>query len=359
MLQFALTLSPKSWLTNRGDAATHTLEQARLADQAGVATLWLTEDPEAWDAFAMTGAIARETSRIHLGSGVTNPYLRHPNLIAASVATLDHLSRGRAFLGLGRGQDEWYRDVFGLEVGSGSTALRETVDLLRQWWRPPHIARIDGQFTVRDWERTIVPLQPPPGPPIYIAATGPKTVALAGAIADGVRFNELASPEFLAGSIRIAREAAVAAGRDPAALRFFANPSLTITDDIDAALERKKATVATIHTLPGMSRQLEAPGFDVPAIIAEVRRQMRTNEVLSRGGGFPDLRRAGNLEAAKREIPLALMDHVAIVGPLSRVRPRLAQLGQLGVTDCFISLPSELSPHALADWLAALQTPEG
>jgi hypothetical protein len=93
-----------------------------------------------------------------------------------------------------------------------------------------------------------------------------------------------------------------------------------------------------IHALPGMERQLESPGIDVPAIMAEVRRLMHTNEVLARGGGFPELRRAGDLAAAKRAIPLELIERVAIVGPAHYVRERLRELHGLGVTHIFLDI---------------------
>jgi hypothetical protein len=124
-------------------------------------------------------------------------------------------------------------------------------------------------------------------------------------------------------------------------LRIFANPGLAITGsaaETEAVLERKKATIALIHTLPGMDRQLiglEAE-FDVAGILADVRRHMRTDEILARGGSFADLRRLGDLAAARAAIPTSLVDRVALVGPLDQIRPRLASYAALGITDVFV-----------------------
>ncbi len=104
-----------------------------------------------------------------------------------------------------------------------------------------------------------------------------------------------------------------------------------------------------IHALPGMERLLEMPGFDTEAIIAEVRRHMRTDEVLARGGGFDDLRRAGDLEAAKAAIPTELVAELALVGPANVLRQRLRALAVLGVTHVFLSPPG---PNSSADALA-------
>ena len=352
-MHWNLELTPHVW--TRAASPTggiqHSLELARQAEGLGFDSVWLSEDPDGWDAFAALILLARETHRIRLGTGVTNPYLRHPNLIAASVATLDWVSGGRAFLGLGRGQAEWYGGAFGMNAGRPLARLRATVDLLRQWWRPPHVATGEGEVVSRGWRRSFGPLSEPP---IYLAATGPATLALAGEVADGVRINELASVEYLAEAIGIVKRAARDAGRDAEALRIFYHPSIVVVRteaERVAALERKKATVALIHALPGMDRQLETPGLDVATIMAGVRRAMRTEEVLAEGGGFPELRERGDLTAAKRAIPAELMARVALVGTLDEVRRRVDELAAVGVTDLFFDVDR---PHDPADLRALL-----
>ncbi|MGH2562785.1 MAG: LLM class flavin-dependent oxidoreductase, partial [Thermomicrobiales bacterium] len=286
---------------------------------------------------------------IRLGTGVVNPFHRHPNLIAASVATLDHLSGGRAFLGLGRGQPEWYERALGVDADAPLARLDQTFDLLHQWWQAPHRATSDGPWRVRDWERTINPLQTPP--PIYLAAVGPKALALAGKRADGVLFNELSSVAFMTSAIATVRQAASDAGRNPDRLAFFARVGLMVTDDPEPVLERRKNVIAMIHTLPGMDRLTQTPGFDVPAILAEVRRHMRTAETLAAGGGFADLRRAGDLDAARAAIPTELVARLAVVGTARNVRERLAELTRIGVTHVFVSgtdMPRDRWPELLS-----------
>jgi alkanesulfonate monooxygenase SsuD/methylene tetrahydromethanopterin reductase-like flavin-dependent oxidoreductase (luciferase family) len=102
-----------------------------------------------------------------------------------------------------------------------------------------------------------------------------------------------------------------------------------------------------------MDRQLMGLDFDLERIMAEVRQHMRIEEILARGGSFADLRREGDLDAAKRAIPLELVDQVAVVGPLSRVRERLAEYASAGITDVFVS-PEQLSDPDLSAELAAL-----
>lgn len=345
-MRFALDANPGPWAAaqRQGDrvavrqAVTRTIELARIADAAGVESIWLLEDPDGWDAFAVLGAMARATERIRLGTGVANPYYRHPALLAASVSTLDLLSGGRAFLGLGRGQAEWYERSLGMKVGKPVRVLGETFDLLRQWWSPgmrATSAPTATEFAVNDWERVFRPLQP--HVPVYLAAVGPLALKLAGERVDGVVFNDLSSVQFMREAIATVREAASASGRDPGALSFYARAAVTVTSDPEALYERRKATVAAIHVLPGMERLLQSPGWDTERIIADVRRAMRTEDVLARGGGFGDLRRAGDLDAAKRAIPTGLMRDLVVAGPVDEVRARLAQFAGIGITHVFLA----------------------
>ena len=358
-MRFCLDLSHHPWTRARDPVAAtgQTLDLARTADEAGIDAIWVTEDPDGWDAFALLGALAAVTRRAHLGTGVTNPYLRHPNLLAASVATLDRLSGGRTILGLGRGQPEWYDRSLGIETGDPVAVLAETIRLLRRWWTDPHRASSDpdgGHFRVRDWERAIHPLQRPEGtPPIYLAAAGPRALALAGRLADGVVFNALTSDDFLAEAIPAVRAEALNAGRDPTVLAFVLRTQVVVVDDARPILERQKNLIALVNALPGMDRLLRTAGFDVPAIMVEVRRLMRTRQVLARGGGFPELRRVGNLTAARAAIPTELVARLAIVGALPHVLARLDQLAGLGVTHVSVA-PPEGDP-SLAEFASLLR----
>lgn len=353
-LRFCLAIDHGEWRrANTRDPAAAVLALAALADQIGLDSLWLNEDPDGWDAFAVLGAAAAVTSRIRLGPGVTNPYQRHPNLLAASVATLDRLSHGRAFLGLGRGQPEWHTVGLGLPPYPPLALLEETARLLDQWWTPPFRASATGPIRVQDWERSV---HPETRPPRYLAAAGPKALRLAGRLFDGVLFNELASVPFMRQAIATVRQAAIEAGRDPASLSFFANPAVIVTDDPEPVLERKKALIATVYVLPGMERLLDVPGFDVPGLVARLRATMRVDEVLARGGGFPELRRAGDLAAARAQVPTGLVAQLAIAGTLDSVRSRLAGLEAIGITHVFLDrhgLPRD--PEAARSLLAMLQ----
>lgn len=364
-MHFCLDNSPSPWgsAQQSGDRAAlaaavdRTFELARMADQAGVESLWLLEDPDGWDALAVLGGIARETERLRIGTGVVNPYYRHPALIAASMSTLDLLSDGRAFLGFGRGQSEWYELALGMDVGRPETRLAETIDLLRQWWSPGERASSPEsatEFAINDWRRVFRPIQHPF--PIYQAAVGPRAMRIAARHADGVIFNDLASMQFMKESIETVRQVAIDAGRDPSGFVFAARSQLTITDNPEELYERRKSTVAMIHALPHMERLMETDGYDIDRIIADVRQAMNTNEILSQGGNFLDLREGGDLEAAKRAIPTGLMEELVVAGPLPQVRQRLREMAEIGVTHVFLATPKpDTTTDELRDLIASLR----
>ena len=349
-LQFALDFSHHAWAKGDPAAPLRTLQIARAADQAGIDAIWVSEDPEGWDAFALLGALANVTSHCQLGTSVTSPWPRNPNLLAASVATVDQISGGRAVLGLGRGQVEWHRDALGVETGSPLAALRETIALLRAWWQPPYRADSPpgGHFRIRQWERSVTPLHPPP---IYLAAAGLRTLALAGELADGVIFNVLTSEQAVREAIPHVRQTAAAAGRDPQALAFILRTELLLVEHSTSerkAISRAKSVFALLAGLPGMSSLYQVAGYDTDAIIAGVRAAMRTDEILASGGGFPALRRTGDLAAARAAIPDDFIHRLALIGSPVDLAPRLAVLRDLGVTCLSVTPPAEAS--SVAAW---------
>lgn len=353
-MKFCTDLSHHAW-TREPDperAVEATLSAIRVADAAGLDAVWLSEDPDSWDAFAVLGAAARQTERIRLGTGVTNPYLRHPNLLAMSAATLDRLSGGRAFLGLGRGQPEWYERALGIPVGHPASVLSEGIDLVRQWWRPPYVASSSGYFKINEWHRAIGPVQS--HLPIYVAALGRQGLRVAAEKSDGLLISDFASEAWLARIIPQIRQQVADRGGDPDSYSFFLRSAVEVTDDLEAAINRRKNMMAIVHTLPGMAQHMEVPGFDVPAIIARVREVMRTDEMLARGGAFIDIRRVADFAAARRLIPDELILALSFIGTADEVRARLRRYADLGITHAFLRPPETADPEEYAALVASV-----
>ena len=190
------------------DVPAHIAERARAAERAGLDSLWFMEDYFQTSAFALAGAAAAVTTRIGLGLAVVNPYTRHPALLAMETATLAGIAPGRVVLGLGTGVRRWIADQMGIPAPRPLATLSECVDVVRRLWAGERVSREGGDFSLRD-----VTLGFKPGPlalPIVLGVKGPRALALAGAVADGVVCSIMSSPAH----VRRVRETTAAARRD-------------------------------------------------------------------------------------------------------------------------------------------------
>src|SRR5204862_102427 len=159
------------------------------------------------DTYVLLAAAARATERIMLGPLLANPVNRHPSVTASSIATIDELAPGRVLLGWGVG-DTAVR-LAGLRPARVKE-LEAATRLMR--------ALLDGEAVEVGAERPArLPHARPV--PIWIAAGGPRTLRMAGGVADGVFIRGGTHRANIARSTEALRAGAVEAGRDPAAVR--------------------------------------------------------------------------------------------------------------------------------------------
>ena len=218
-------------LLGEGSAA-HVVERARAAERAGFDSLWIIEDYFQTGAFAMAGAAAAATSRIALGLGVVNPYTRHPALLAMETATLAGIAPGRVVLGLGTGVRHWVEGQMAIATPAPLQALRECVEVVRRLWAGERVDHAGHAFSLRGVALEYKPAQPEL--PIVLGVKGPRALALAGALADGVLCSVMSSP----GHVRRVREATAAARRaagQPAPFPVLAYVPVAIGRDAVAA----------------------------------------------------------------------------------------------------------------------------
>jgi 5,10-methylenetetrahydromethanopterin reductase len=167
------------------------LEAAIEAERNGFECVFIPEHYYDRDAPIVLGAIANATKKIRLGTGVINPFTRYPSLIAMTIASLDEISGGRAFLGLGSGgvigslehgiPNEFQGQEFGYPLGH----LRECVEIVRKILTVSEPVSWEGKFySLQGVKLNFKPLQA--RVPIYFGQQGPKMMQLAGKIADGV-----------------------------------------------------------------------------------------------------------------------------------------------------------------------------
>jgi alkanesulfonate monooxygenase SsuD/methylene tetrahydromethanopterin reductase-like flavin-dependent oxidoreductase (luciferase family) len=157
-------------------------DAARAAERAGVDELWLWEDCFRASAFAAAAAALAVTSTLRVGIGIAPMPLRNVAATALEISTLARMFPGRLLPGVGHGVQAWMAQV-GARAASPLTLMREYVPAIRSLLAHDTVTT-EGRYVslneVRlDWPPAEVPL-------VYAAAEGPKTLRLAGEVADGV-----------------------------------------------------------------------------------------------------------------------------------------------------------------------------
>lgn len=199
-MKFGFTLKPDHSIER-------TLALTRQAEAAGFDYGWLFDSHVLWrDPYPLLTLMAEATSRLRLGTCVTNPATREPSVTASALATLDELSGGRMDLGIGRGDSA--RRVLGKPPTTLAT-LEEAVGVIRDL--------VEGRTVSYEGTDLALPWTGAWRLPVWIAGYGPQALKMTGRIADGVIL-QLADPDLVAWFVAQVRAAAVAAGRSPTAV---------------------------------------------------------------------------------------------------------------------------------------------
>lgn len=159
------------------------IELAQSAEAQGFDQFWVSSDLFFRSAGVILSAVALNTTRIHIGSCVLNPYTMNPAEIAMLAATLDELSEGRFLLGISAGAAEFLHWV-GIRHGKPLGVVRESVDAIRRLLDGEPAAS-SGEY-LRWSDEAYLRFPVSRRIPIYIGGMGPKMLALGGEIGDGV-----------------------------------------------------------------------------------------------------------------------------------------------------------------------------
>jgi 5,10-methylenetetrahydromethanopterin reductase len=213
---------------------------AQAAEEVGFDQFWVSDDLFLRSAFVILPVVAQATRRIQIGSGIFNPYTVHPAELAMFASTMDELSGNRFNLGLAAGAGEFLKWI-GIDQGAPLAMLGETIAALRRLQAGERVA-LEGRFLRWSGEaylRTPALRQTP----IYVGAMGPKMLALAGELADGV-LPLLFPPEHYFGVRPIVEQGM--AKRDPAhpLLDFAACIWVSLDEDREAARRVLAAKIA-------------------------------------------------------------------------------------------------------------------
>ncbi|WP_127793225.1 LLM class flavin-dependent oxidoreductase [Agromyces sp. LHK192] len=280
---------------------------ARRAEALGFDELWVVEDLGFRGGFAQAAAVLGATERIEVGIGILPAAARLAAFAAMEIATLEQLFPGRVIVGLGHGMPQWMRQL-GAWPASPLTLLRETTLTLRALLAgepaPDGGRYIEASGLVLD-ER------PERVPPILLGVRGPRSLELAGEVADGVVLAEPADPTYIEASIAHVERGAATAGRSASAPRV-------VTYDVAAVAETDAAAFARVRpALAWFGEPDWAPhlaGLPFAADLAELRK------------------RAGSPAAFAEAIPDEWIARLALAGTAERVRELVAERHRAGAT---------------------------
>jgi 5,10-methylenetetrahydromethanopterin reductase len=213
------------------------IDLVQYAESNGFEAVWQAESRLVRDAIVPMAAFAATTSRIKVGSGVTNNWTRNIGLLAATFLTLDDLAEDRIICGIGAWWDPLASKV-GIKRRKPLSAMRETVEVLRRLLNMENVT-FHGEFCYVDGIQLDVVhgRTEPRNVPIYIGATGMKMMEMTGEIADGAVLNYLVNPAYNLQAMDALEKGAKKAGRS---IDDIDRPQLMICsvgDDRQAALD--------------------------------------------------------------------------------------------------------------------------
>lgn len=283
------------------------IRTGKLADDLGFSALWVLDSHLLFqEVYTLLGALAVSTNRIRLGTAVTNPLTRHPTVTASAFATLAALSGGRATLGISVGDSALKAmNLEAAKVADLETTVRQCRTLLAGAdvsFGAGNIARLHhGGLAV----------------PIYVAATGPRMLRLAGEIADGVILMNGVAPPLIQAAIDIIRDGERAAGRAEGSAKV----AVWAACHPDVSAVKFNVARAILRKMPGPVDEL-------------------TRQVADKVKAAYTYQQHGNAEAEFAQlIPDELVPRYAFSGGVDSIATQVAALDRLGADEIILAIP--------------------
>jgi len=302
--------------------------QAADLESAGLDMVWVAE-AYGFDGVSFMGYLAAITERVEIAAGILPIYTRTPTLLAMTAAGVDALSDGRCVLGLGASGPQVIEGWHGIVYDKPLQRTREIVDICRAVWRRErvsydgqayHLPLPDGQGTGLGKPLKLITRPVRERIPIYVAALGPKNVAMTAEVADGwlpaffdpLKAKDVWGDDLAAGAAKrspdlgpldVAISGMVAVGEDAAMLRDLARPLLALYIGGMGARGRNFYNDLACRY-----------GYEAEA--KEVQ----------------DLYLDGKKDEAARAVPAELVEATTLCGPEGYIRERLAAHKEAGVT---------------------------
>jgi probable F420-dependent oxidoreductase len=312
-------------------------------EAAGVEGVWA---PQIFGApFAVLAAAAAVTKRIKLGTGIALAFTRSPLETACSVIDLDHISDGRAVLGLGSSAESQIEGSFGMTYGKPLKHMREIVSQVRAVIAKGHtgeLKRLEGDYhTLNLSHFRLVRASRRPEIPIYLPAVFEKACEQAGAIADGLLGHPLWTTKWIRDRVGVNLKAGLdKAGRERSALDLNLMMFTVINDNRADAIADARANIAFYTQSPQYLRYFDAIGFGTEAKSIQAAFAAQDYEAMAKAcsdemvcaitilGSVDDVR-------AQVEERAAMADSITPVVPQFGIEPGKAAVYRQRIADLF------------------------
>jgi F420-dependent oxidoreductase-like protein len=337
-----ITLGYTSGYWGSGPPA-NALEAIQEADRLGFDSVW-TAEAYGSDALTPLAWWGSQTKNIRLGTSIMQMGARTPAATAMAAMTLDHLSGGRFILGLGASGPQVVEGWYGQPYEKPLARTREYVDIIRSIVRRDKPVNYRGKFynmPIEGGTGLGKPLKSTVHPfrsniPIFLGAEGPKNVALSAEICDGW-LPLFFSPKEDAYYRQCLNEGFAKSGEANKADRFeiAATVSIIVGDDVEKCANMMRPMLALYAG--GMGARGTNFHFEVFA-------RMGYEDVALK---VQDLYLAGKKDEAAACIPLSMVEDVALVGPIEKIRDDMAKWRESCITTFLVSGPPQvLSKYA-------------
>lgn len=314
--------------------AARVVDLARKAETYGFKYVWTFDSHILWEEpYVIYSKILNDTRNITIGPMVTNPATRDITVTASVFATLNEMYGNRTVIGIGRG-DSAVRVTNGKPVTVAE--LRDAVVNLK--------GLVNGESVDYNGNDIRLPWAAESRTPVWVAAYGPKVLALTGEVGDGFIL-QLADPSIAEWTIKAVKDAAKAAGRDPDAVKICVAAPAYVTEDVAHARDQLRWFGGMVGNHVADIVERYGDGGDGGGVVP----QALTDYIKGRKGyDYNDHGQAGNTHTDF--VPDEIIDRFCIIGPVEEQIRRLEELKALGVDQFALYLQHDDKDHTMAEY---------
>jgi probable F420-dependent oxidoreductase len=313
--------------------AARVIDLCKKAETYGFSHAWTFDSHLLWEEpYVVYSRILNETHKLIVGPMVTNPATRDWTVTASTFATLNEMYGNRTICGIGRG-DSAVRVINGKPVSVAD--MYASIAVIR--------GLANGEEVEYKGSTLRLPWNTESRLPIWVAAYGPRMLALTGEVADGFIL-QLADPDITAWSVAAVRAAAEAAGRDPDAVKICVAAPAYVTDGTEAGLQHGRDQCRWFGGMVGnhVADLVARYGGDGSAVPTALTDYIKERE----GYDYNEHGRAGNSHTSF--VPDAVIDRFCLIGPPEVQVQRLEALADLGVDQFALYLQHDSKDATLA-----------